>query len=87
MSETGKTALYLCGAHRGGKTVKQLQYLISEGVTKIIVEESNLKQQRDDLLEACEKADWLLGVMIEKDMLNADSDVKKLLEVAIAKCK
>lgn len=50
-----QTALWLCGSHQGGKVLKNLQFLISKGVTKIIVEEAGLKQQRDDLLAACEE--------------------------------
>lgn len=66
-----KTALYLCGAHRGGKVIKQLQTLIDAGVPKITVEESGIKQQRDKLVAVCEAQheaiDKLFAMLILKD--------------------
>lgn len=50
-----KTVLHLCGARQSGKLIKQLKLLIAQGCTKIIVEESNLRPQRDKLLDACQK--------------------------------
>lgn len=38
-----------------------------------------------DLLEACEKAQWILSTMVKEGMLNADNTVVPKLEVAIAK--
>ena len=52
MSEE-KTALWICRPRQGGKTIRQLQHLLAAGTTKIVVEESPLKKQRDALLEAC----------------------------------
>lgn len=46
-----------------------------------------LIEQRDALLAACEKADWLFEIMIKEGMLNADSDVKEFIKAAIAKAK
>jgi len=40
-----------------------------------------------DLLEACQKALWLLEFMVKENILNADYSIKGLLEAAIAKAK
>jgi len=48
-----KTAVIFCASRQAGKLVKQLRFLVSQDITKIIIEESELKQQRDDLRDAC----------------------------------
>ena len=54
-----KTAVFMCRARQGGKFVEQIRQVVEQDVTKIIVEESGLKKQRDDLLAACNNwLDW-----------------------------
>lgn len=57
---------------------------LTEEQAKEIVHRCNC---HDELVVACDKANWLLGTMIKEGMLNADSDIKKMLEAALAKAQ
>ena len=83
-----KTATIFCVAHQTGKLVKQLRFLVSEDVTKIIVEESGLKQQRDALLAACIETQKLLAFIAENYKSAPHfPTAERLTDAAIALCK
>jgi len=90
-----KNALWICSPRQCGKTMLQLQHIITQGVTKIIVEESNLREQRDALLKACEETQKAFMLLYEcnKDVeiaLGSGLQIKKaegLVKSAIATAK
>ncbi len=53
-----KTVLFICKPRHIGQAVEQIKSIVSQGITKIIIEESNAQKKADcfdKLLMACEK--------------------------------